>query len=100
MKLNVAVTEIRIDIATSSPFGEKEEQIKTEHINGYSWTETTGDGNHRSFLNNPDHVSLEDLALSGSARISGIRFEKQVMGMGVKLKGVSFRFQVTGSLMY
>ena len=100
LKLNVAVTEIRIDIATSSPFGEKEEQIKTEHINGYSWTETIGDGNHRSFLNNPDHVSLEDLALSGSARISGIRFEKQVMGMGVKLKGVSFRFQVTGSLMY
>lgn len=100
LKLDVHITDIRIDIGTSSPFGGKEEQVKTEHVNGYSWTETTGDGNHRSFLNNPDHVSLENLNLSGSARISGIHFEKQVMGMGVKLKGVSFDFQITGNLMY
>ena len=90
----------RIDIATSSPFGGKEEQVRTEHINSYTWTETTGDGNHRSFLNNPDRVALEDLNLSGTARINGIHFEKQVMGMGVKLKDVSFRFRISGSLMY
>ena len=54
----------------------------------------------RSFLNNPDRVALEDLNLSGAARINGIHFEKQVMGMGVKLKDVSFRFRISGSLMY
>ncbi|MCI5798866.1 MAG: hypothetical protein PUK77_00820 [bacterium] len=100
LKLDVAIEDIRIDIATSSPFGGKEEQVRTEHLNSYTWTETTGDGNHRSFLNNPDRVALEDLNLSGTARINGIHFEKQVMGMGVKLKDVSFRFRITGSLMY
>ncbi len=100
LKLNVDISDILLSFTTVSPFGRAEEEVKTDHHNGYSWTETTGNGKPGSILNNPGRASLEDFCCSGTVHLGGIQFEKQIMGMTVKLNALSFRFRFTGSLMY
>lgn len=100
LKLNVDITDLVLTLATSSPFGLSEENVRTEHHNGYSWTETTGDGKKESFLNAPGHVSLEDFLCSGTLRLNDLHLEQQVLGMRIRLTGLSFRFQLTGTLAY
>lgn len=100
LNLNVKLSDIELVFAgTGKLQSSKDETLKTEHVNSWSYSENTGSGNAKSFLNNPDNASLE-IDFSGKTSLSGIKFQKEFMGMGVKIKSVSFRFEITGTAEY
>ena len=100
LNLNVKISDIEIVFAGMGKLqGSKDETLKAEHIKSWEYSENTGAGNARSFLNNPDKASLE-LNLSGKTTLSGLKFQKEFMGMGVQLKSASFRFEITGNAEY
>lgn len=100
LDLNVKLSDIEIVFAgTGKLLTEKDETLKAEHIKSWEYSENTGAGNARSFLNNPDNASLE-LNLSGKTTLSGLKFQQEFMGMGVKIKSASFRFEITGKAEY
>lgn len=100
LDLNVKISDIEIVFAGLGKLqSEKDETLKAEHIKSWEYSENTGAGNARSFLNNPDNASLE-LNLSGKTTLSGLKFQQEFMGMGVKIKSASFRFEITGKAEY
>ena len=100
LDLNVKLSDIEIVFAGMGKLlTDKDETLKAEHIKSWEYSENTGAGNARSFLNNPDNASLE-LNLSGKTTLSGLKFQQEFMGMGVKIKSASFRFEITGKAEY
>ena len=100
LDLNVKLSDIEIVFAGLGKLqSDKDETLKAEHIKSWEYSENTGAGNARSFLNNPDNASLE-LNLSGKTTLSGLKFQQEFMGMGVKIKSASFRFEITGKAEY
>ena len=100
LDLNVKLSDIEIVFAgTGKLQSSKDETLKAEHIKSWEYSENTGAGNPKSFLNHPDKASLE-LKLSGKTALSGLKFQKEFMGMGVRIKSASFRFEISGSAEY
>lgn len=95
LDLNVKLSDIEVKFTGTGLLANKEEKVNTEHVNTYTYTENTGDGNHRSVLNNPDHFSL-NLNLQGDNTLNGLKFSKEFMGMGVKILSVSYKFDIRG----
>jgi len=100
LDLNVKISDIELKfIGTGKLKSNSEEVLKAEHVKSYSYAKNTGGGNLRSILNNPENASLE-LNLTGKNTLSGIKFEKEFMGMGIKINSASFRFEITGKAEY
>lgn len=95
LDLNVKLSDIEVKFTGTGLLANKEEKVNTEHVNTYTYTENTGDGNHRSVLNNPDHFTL-NLNLQGDNTLNGLKFSREFMGMGVKILSVSYKFDIRG----
>ena len=100
MNLDVKLSDIEIVFAgTGKLQSSNDETLKTDHIKSWNYTQNTGAGNPGNLLNNPDNASLE-LNLSGKTNLSGVKFQKEFMGMGIQIKSVAFQFEISGNIEY